>query len=414
MRLCIFGYYGYGNAGDEAVLAGILRGLRICGWEIGGIPSHAPVLLREEAAAEEDAFYSIGAGRRLDVIVVSGDPAATREIHGVDAVARGHWRRLWTEAGQADAWVFGGGSLLQDVTGPWTLPYYISVLELPRLHRTPIFFHAQGVGPIERPWQQRLAGRALRRMKRISVRDAASAALIDRLTDGRVKAELGADPVFLLDAPSAEERKAAWERAVAAAWRSSAALPTTWVGVALRPWQGFDASLPVLRQALRALSEKTGAGVLLVPMQDAADGPVARRIADEWRARAMVAGVGTSFRERMALLAGCSAVVGMRLHAVLFAALSGVPGVALEYDPKVSAAAQSLGWPTVSLPLTDPSTIIEVLERHLKQLDEADAVRQRLRAAVAAERAKALSDAAGLARELVRLGNARKRRPARS
>lgn len=128
----------------------------------------------------------------------------------------------------------------------------------------------------------------------------------------------------------------------------------------------------------------------------------------------MVAGVGTSFRERMALLAGCSAVVGMRLHAVLFAALSGVPGVALEYDPKVSAAAQSLGWPTVSLPLTDPSTIIEVLERHLKQLDEADAVRQRLRAAVAAERAKALSDAAGLARELVRLGNARKRRPARS
>lgn len=414
MRLCIFGYYGYGNAGDEAVLAGILHGLRVCGWKIGESASDTLVWNEAASEAEHDALFSIAAGRRLDVIVISGDPAATRRMHGVTAVARGQWRRLWTEAGRADAWLFGGGSLLQDVTGPWTLPYYVSVLQLPRLRRTPILFHAQGVGPIQRPWQQWLAGRALRRMRRVSVRDMASAAWIDRLTGGKATVEVGADPVFLLDPPAESERQAARERAVAAAWRDGEALPRTWLGVALRPWQELKASWSVLRQVLQAVSEQTGAGVLLVPMQDAADEPVARCLADSLGPRAIVAGVGTSFRERMALLAGCSAVVAMRLHAVLFAALSEVPGVALEYDPKVSAAAQALGWPKLSLPLTDSSFFRQVLERQLSQYEEADAVRRRLRAAVAAERAKALADAAGLARELVRLADVRKRRRVRS
>lgn len=410
MRLCIFGYYGFGNAGDEAVLAGILHGLRLCGWAIGD--TEAPFQPTEEAAAlEQDALSSIAAGRRLDVVVISGDPAATREMHNVAAAARSHGRQLWHEAGQADAWLFGGGSLLQDVTGPWTLPYYISVLQMVRLRRTPIFFHAQGIGPIQRAWQQRLAGWMLRQMKRISVRDDASAVWIDRLTRGKASVERGADPVFLLNAPSVAERQAALDRALAAADPPAGeALPTTWLGIALRPWEGLDASLPMLRQALQAVSEKTGAGVLLVPMQDAADEPIARRLAADLGPRAIVAGVGTSFRERMALLAGCTAVVGMRLHAVLFAALSGVPGIALDYDPKVSAAAQALGWPAVSLPLVDHAFISQFLQQQLMQRGASQAVQQ-LQATVAAERNKALSDAAGLARELVRLAEARNRRP---
>ena len=35
MRVILFGYYGFGNAGDEAMLAGLLHGLRPLGRRRG-------------------------------------------------------------------------------------------------------------------------------------------------------------------------------------------------------------------------------------------------------------------------------------------------------------------------------------------------------------------------------------------
>lgn len=52
MRVLVSGYYGFGNLGDEALLAGLLGGLKEQG--------HTPVVL-------------------------SGDPKATEEQHGVEA-----------------------------------------------------------------------------------------------------------------------------------------------------------------------------------------------------------------------------------------------------------------------------------------------------------------------------------------
>lgn len=386
MRLTIFGYYGYENAGDEAVLAGILHGLRACGWHI-------------TKSARRRASSRSSKRQRLEVTVISGDPAATRKLHGVRAVARAAWRPLWAEARRSDAWLFGGGSLLQDVTGPLTLPYYLGVLQLVRRRGTPIFFHAQGVGPIHRGWQRWLTGRTLQRMARVSVRDLDSASLVEGLTRGKTLAALGADPIFLLDPPAPHEREDAQMRAcVAAGVRHSR---RRWIGVALRPWPGLEASLPVLEQALREVAAKTGAGLLLVPMQDATDESLARRFAARLGQCALVGGVGTSFRERMALLGSCSAVVGMRLHAVLFAALSEIPGIALAYDPKVSAAAEALTWPTFSLPLSEPASIRQSLE-HLLSLSDST-VAARLHRAVAAERARAAADAAGLSEGLLRV-----------
>jgi polysaccharide pyruvyl transferase WcaK-like protein len=79
----IAGYYGFGNTGDEAILAALVAGL---------------------------------AARRTTtrLVVVSGDPAQTRQRHGVDAV---FWRDPLSiaEAVRAsDLVVIGGGGLFQD------------------------------------------------------------------------------------------------------------------------------------------------------------------------------------------------------------------------------------------------------------------------------------------------------------
>jgi len=57
-RVVICGYYGFGNAGDELILAGMLRDLRA---------------LRPGLAAT----------------VISGNPPLTQACHGVDAI---HWQ----------------------------------------------------------------------------------------------------------------------------------------------------------------------------------------------------------------------------------------------------------------------------------------------------------------------------------
>lgn len=47
-----------------------------------------------------------------------------------------------------DMVVFGGGGLLQNVTSNRSLVYYLSILSLARLFRKPVIFLAQGIGPI--------------------------------------------------------------------------------------------------------------------------------------------------------------------------------------------------------------------------------------------------------------------------
>ena len=86
-RLLLSGYYGYGNAGDEAVLAGLVAGFR---------------------AAQPDGG--------LEIVALSGSPAETEAAHGIAAADRYKPGVLLREIRRADLVLSGGGSLLQDVT----------------------------------------------------------------------------------------------------------------------------------------------------------------------------------------------------------------------------------------------------------------------------------------------------------
>ena len=144
MKVLVSGYLGFGNLGDEAILAGLAGGLTARG--------HA-------------------------VRALSAAPAATRAAHELPAS-----HRLvglpWALA-DGDALVSGGGGLLQDGTSGRSLRYYLGVIRAARATGLRVAVFAQSVGPLSSRGRRAVA-RALRGVP-VAVRDAGSEALLAEL-----------------------------------------------------------------------------------------------------------------------------------------------------------------------------------------------------------------------------------------
>ena len=320
-RLLVSGYYGFGNAGDEAVLGGLVEGFR-------------------------------AAGADVELIVLSGDPEATESEHGVRAVPR-RLTSVHRWARHSDLLVSGGGGLLQDTTSLWSPLYYLGVMRLARAAGAPVACLGHGIGPLRRSLARFLTRRVLSRVEAITVRDQASYEALRELGVKR-DVEVTADLAFLLPAPSREESDAAWRKAgLPEDDRPTAA-------IALRhPPEGEQARfVPTLTRAISKAVEQLGLRPVLLPMHRGRDEQLAGECA---RALPPGAGVVTQrmwARELLALVARCDLMIGMRLHAIIFAAICGVPAVAISYHPKVDALMQQLGLQTAtSVQQFDPSAL---------------------------------------------------------
>jgi polysaccharide pyruvyl transferase CsaB len=240
LRALVSGYYGFGNAGDEAILAGLIQGFR-------------------DLAPE------------AELTVLSGDPPSTTAEHAVLAVPRG-FRSTQHQLGLSDVLVSGGGGLLQDVTS-WRSPlYYLAILELARRARRPVAFIGQSLGPLRRSWVRALARRALSGVAAAGLRDRPSLDLFRELGLSG-EAEVTADLAFLLPTPA--------EDTVEAARRRAGVESGPFAVVALRPTPADAAGEEAANQLASAIGgacEELGLPAVLVAMQPSQDAPLARRV----------------------------------------------------------------------------------------------------------------------------------------
>lgn len=323
MRLVLSGYFGFGNTGDEAVLAGMLCTMR-----------------------EEDP--------ELDVTVVSGDPRESERMHGIRAVGRTSIGSIMRHLRTSDGLVSGGGSLLQDVTSARPVAYYAGVMGLARLARTPYVVHAQGLGPISRAANRVLAGIALQHAAHVSLRDPESVALARELRVRR-PIDLVPDAALALRPP-----------------RGPRGGPLV---VCLRPWGRSVDYVREMRQALRFLADQYH--ILALPMQDRVDRRASQAVISGIPDAAILP-AGMTLDERLAVIGSASAVVGMRLHALVLAAAAGVPAVAIAYDPKVTAFARLVGQEVAGdvAGALDPDAVADAVRR--AQSAEPDAYHSRV------------------------------------
>jgi len=275
LRWLVSGYYGAGNLGDEALLAGLVAALRRRGVE--------------------------------RIAVLSASPHATRALHGVEA----HRRVAGLPAAlmASDVVVSGGGGLLQDSTSRRSLDYYLGVIGLARRLRRRVVVYGQSLGPLSEAGRGRVA-RALRGVP-LGLRDEPSLDLARQL--GLTATPL-ADAALLLPPPRERRRDA-----LVLAPRGDQPLAT-------------EALLRLAEHALRQ-----GGRVQAVALQAGHDGGEVARL--RAALPAIEAPPIDTPAAALELLAGARLVASVRLHGLILATLAAAPHVGLSYDPKVAGFA---------------------------------------------------------------------------
>jgi polysaccharide pyruvyl transferase CsaB len=336
-RLIISGYYGYGNSGDEAVLHAVLESLR---------------------------KESEQSGISIDPVVLSINPHATSQMHGVKAIHRYNIRQILKAIRESDGLISGGGSLLQDTTGRMTIPYYLSIIKLAQWLNKPTFIYSHGVGPIESRSFYPFIHHVYDRSKYVSVRDQESSELLQEMGVDPKRVDVVSDPVIGLDLEAREPRDT----------RSSDRLIA---GVSVRFWRRNREDLLQLAEALRMLLDAEPRITLrFLPFQTQMPNDIEA-------SRFVMEHVGEAYKHRMELVtdavypldmlhevSACDVLIGMRLHSLIYAAAYYIPMIGISYDPKIDQFLARLEMQPAST--TDDMDPHRIANEALELLEHAD------------------------------------------
>lgn len=360
-KVVISGYYGFANSGDEVILHAMLGALR------EAVPG-------------------------LEATVLSKDPARTARETGALSVRRDSVPEVLRALKGADLLISGGGSLLQDATSRKSIIYYLGIVALAKLLGRPVFFYAQGFGPVRTALGRLLVRLVANRADIITVRDPDSLEEMRSLGVTRPPGMVTADPVLGLETGLVDRERGKKILAALGAAEGPVA------GFSIRPWKSHLSYREAVARAADALVRE-GWQVLLVPMHDPGDIECCLDVASRMKEKPLFLERWRDFKDLLAVIANLDLAMGMRLHFLIFAALFGVPLIGLTYDPKVNRFLQSVGLP----PGLDVANLNEAeLDRRVREvLADREEISEKIIKQVNLLREEALKNAQMVAKLLV-------------
>lgn len=300
-KAIICGYYGQGNAGDEALLVCVLETL----------PNN------------------------FQPIILSGNPKKTSEDYGVISYSRLDIIKAIFKLGKKDLFIWGGGSLIQDVTSKKSAIFYLSLMILAQLKGLKTIAYAQGIGPIKTPFIRWLTKQVLKKCHGVSVRDKASANVLKKWG---IKYILAPDPVWALSSKIKENLEL---------------LPSPRIAVNLRCHSSLTKEkIEIISEALIKLAIKTKANIILVPFQKSKDLEICQQVAKKFDKNCQIIIIENP-QELKGFFREIDMMIGMRLHSLIMAKSENCNCFALSYDPKVTSLMTEMdieGYELSSLP----------------------------------------------------------------
>lgn len=298
-NVVISGYYGFANAGDEAMLAAIIKALH-------------------------------SKDQSLKITVISGNPEATQKLHKVSSIHRFSPLAIFSAMSKAQLLISGGGSLLQDVTSKRSLLYYLSILTMGKLLGKDVMLFAQGIGPIKSSFLRKLTKYVCSYVDIITVRDKDSLYELRRIGVPENKVYLTADAVMTLP----QEPKDFGRRLLDEFYVPQGRML---IAIAVRKWREDDSYLLEIAKAADRLIDDRNAHIVLLPLQYPLDVEACRRVQQMMvnKVESTVLAADCDTEQFLSLIGNFNLLIGMRLHALIFAAVMDVPFVAVSYDPKI-------------------------------------------------------------------------------
>ena len=303
-RVVISGYYGFANAGDEAMLAAIVGSLKDI------IPD-------------------------VSITVITGNCRMTRENHNVQAVHRLNFFAIAAAIRRCDILISGGGSLLQDVTSARSLYYYLWIMRIAPVLQEARHALRSGIGPVrgaKPPGCARcLAARRRHRRPRCRFQSRTGC-------HGRDPAAIHVTADAVLSMHPVDKNIGLYilkKHGITGIRRR--------LGIAVRNWQDHEAYKDAIAAAADELQETQDVHVIFIPMQYPADVEAGRDIASRMKTKAVVLDGHYTTVEFMSLMGCMDAVIANRLHALIFSAIMQVPATAVSYDPKIDSFIDLIG-----------------------------------------------------------------------
>ena len=147
-KTLLFGYYGYSNLGDNA-------------------------LLRSAIKRVEQEFEG-------KVAVLAHKPRNSSREFGIRAYSRSSPLSVFLNILRCKRLILGGGTLFQDLTSKRSLCFYIAILRFAQLLKKDTILYANGIGEIESPMLRRWAIKALQRCSYVGLRDKLSIEILKK------------------------------------------------------------------------------------------------------------------------------------------------------------------------------------------------------------------------------------------
>jgi len=337
-RILLSGYYGFGNIGDEAILASTVKALR-------------------------------NARPDLDIMVLSQHPEETSKTYSVESYPRMSLGEVKKAVKRSDLVIFGGGSLLQDATSFRSLLYYLSIIHISDFYEKPVVVYANGIGPINSRLGRLLTRRAMGKVQAVTVRDADSKE--ELLKIGVTKdIKVTADPAFLLE-PSPDHLV----REILESHEVDAQESIVWI--ALRdinaPTWFYDQI-----KALVSLLRKKGLSPCFLAMQDRDLALTAELNQDLAKMNIDPLPVVSNVtpEDALGILSCGQFCLGMRLHTLILSSRVAIPFIGVDIDPKISAFCRTAGCPVLPYPQEEPN--FDIVEEFSALIRDGDIYKQEL------------------------------------
>lgn len=308
-NVLVSGYFGFGNLGDEIIKEVINRELK---------------------------------KNNIIALFLVKEKKNENEINRTNIV------EILKSLKEVNAFISGGGGLLQDKTSLKSLLYYTTLINLSKIANKKTFIFAQGIGPLKKNISKKIVKHALTGVELITVRDEESKNL---LLECGLKNEIfvTSDLAFLYE------------------FSTLPTLPIEENYNVLQIKGNENIDIEEIADIARFIHYKTHYETILVPFYPAVDLGLAKKINEKTKFPVFVP---KTFEEAFSVLNNAKFVVGTRYHSIVFSIMLKKPVLPIFYDDKVKNLSKFIGLTGIEIKDLTLSNFANVFTDFVKQQKE--------------------------------------------